>query len=302
MAFDLEGYIMSRPVEVRERLREQMKHSESCYHLNGEHIELPNDRENLLAVIQRMKRYMLDTNFLWNDEAGKPENFDKAFILGQTVTDEVRDVRKLFFGPRVNVCNNNLFEFGMEEFRGVFYLKLSRLDSNLRSIFDEKKLETESLSTVASPQRLSNVQLMRQSILEILELKHIKHAPKAGVMEHKRASLMQAIRANAPHCFLNYWNAVDVATNCYALLLLERDGIGDKTRHEFNKPNNPNIFGDTRLVQNALWHMSHILSRDKAVKRMGEYIDLPAITVSEKLENPYLRILWFRLLKLIRVR
>jgi hypothetical protein len=58
--------------------------------------------------------------------------------------------------------------------------------------------------------------------------------------------------------------------------------IGVKTRDEFCDPNRRNVFGDTRLIQNALWLKARILSNDGAVKRMVEYLGLPEISVMEK--------------------
>jgi hypothetical protein len=71
---------------------------------------------------------------------------------------------------------------------------------------------------------------------------------------------------------------------CYAALLMEDDAIGKKTRDEFNLVDgagNPkrNLFGDTRLIQNALWLKSRIISSDGAVTRMASYLGVPEITI-----------------------
>jgi hypothetical protein len=61
---------------------------------------------------------------------------------------------------------------------------------------------------------------------------------------------------------------------------LELDDVGNKTRQEFNETDRPNVFGDIRLFQNALWLKSRIISNDAAVRRMAEYAAMPEITVT----------------------
>jgi hypothetical protein len=272
------------------------------YSLTGEHFEHVLDREDLLAVISGMRRYMIDTNAesIAKSEASKPENFDKAFIIGQTLMDERDDLMKLLFDSRTDISNNNLFTFGMNEFSGRRFLTLARLDEYHRSTFDEQKLadesrrsatKTDAKSIARKQARMEDIRSMKDSLVKNLELPSVKNRPAAAIAEQKKASLLRAIRANAPSCLLNYWNSVDVACKCYAVLLLERDDIGDKTRSEFNKAENPNVFGDARVVQNALCLSSHILSRDKGVKRMVEYIGLPEISVMDKIMNPLARVL-----------
>ena len=122
--------------------------------------------------------------------------------------------------------------------------------------------------------------ISKQKIVAILNLSDVANLPPFEETERKKTKIIQSVRSKAPGCFKNYWNARDVVSNCYAALLLERDEVGEKTRNEFNDPQRRNVFGDTRLVQNALWLNSRILSNDNAVGRMVEYLALPEIKMS----------------------
>jgi hypothetical protein len=130
----------------------------------------------------------------------------------------------------------------------------------------------------------NNVSDLKNRILnDILRLPDVTSLPPVEFTD-KWTQLIQVIRAKASSCFLHYWNAAKVSEFCYAALLLEPDGVGKKTREEFSsqdEASNPkrNVFGDTRLIQNALWLNARILSNDRAVMRMVEYLGLPEITV-----------------------
>jgi len=295
------------PEAKRNLLRRQMEHSVSYYDLNGQHVKTALDKEDLLSVVGGIRRYMVDTNSPWKREASKPENFDKAFIIGQTVADEQVNLKGVFFGKNTDISNNNLFTFGLIAFSGVSCLEISRLDAHFSLTFDHEKLNEE--STRANSTNVEFLQREREHMCDVLGLKQdilhrlgfstfpITQLPPIQDTEPKKARMIDIIRSSAPYSAKNFCNAVEVASFCYAALLLERDDVGSKTRNEFNDSTNRNVFGDTRLVQNALWLNAHMLSSDKAVKRMVDYINLPAITVTDKIVNPFARVLWFRLLK-----
>ena len=127
---------------------------------------------------------------------------------------------------------------------------------------------------------MASVLDLKQRILTTLNLSGVANLPSIDETEWKKAKIIQIVQSKAPSCFKDYWKAAEVASHCYAALLLERDEVGEKTRSEFNDPRRRNVFGDTRLVQNALWLNSRILSNDKAVGRMVEYLALPEIKVT----------------------
>jgi hypothetical protein len=302
MASLLESYMEAEklPETTRQLLREQAQHSVSCYGLNGQYLQNGFDKENLLAVLVRMERYIIDSNLLGSVcDAKEPKNRDKAFILGQTAEEETDNLEALLFGQNVDNSNNNLFIFGLvgPDASGLPapYLTIDRLDSHHQRIFNTKGLQKESRQRVKrmlddmefierERKGMADVLHFKEIILkEILRWPDITRLPPIEFNECKKVQLIEMIRAKAPSCFTNYSNAVCVASLCYAALLLEPDKIGVKTRNEFCEPNRRNVFGDTRLIQNALWLNARILSNDGAVTRMVEYLGLSEVTVANLL-------------------
>lgn len=304
---ELETWMDSKGISEAERIqfREFAKHSENCYREDGQYLKNPIDKEELLSVLVKMERYLVDSNFPGSvGEAKKPENRNKAFILGQTFTDERENLRDTLFGPKADNSNNNLFTFGYVGRNKIPHyptpcLVIQRLDVYYRTMMDEKRLQAESRSPAKRIEddahfiererdHFDYVSDMKHRILnDILHLPDVASLPPVEFTERKKALLIQIIRSKASGCFLHYWNAVEVSSHCYAALLLEPDGVGIKTREEFtfqDEAGNPkrNVFGDTRLIQNALWLNARILSNDRAVRRMTEYLSLPEITVTEK--------------------
>jgi hypothetical protein len=289
----------------RIKFREFAKHSESCYTETGQYLKHALDKEDLLSVLMRMERYLADSNQPGLvGEARKPENRNKAFILGQTFTDERENLRDTLFGPKADNSNNNLFTFGyLGRSRIQHYptpcLVIHRLDVYYRSMMDENRLRAASRSPAKRTTQdadfiererdhVGYVSDMKHRILnDILHLSDVTSLPPVEFTERKKAQLMQIIRSKASGCFLHYWNAVEVSSLCYAALLMERDGVGEKTRKELSFQDEAgnlrrNVFGDTRLIQNALWLNARILSNDRALGRMAEYLRLPEITVTEE--------------------
>jgi hypothetical protein len=304
---ELETWMDSKGVSESERrqFREFARHSESCYTENGQYLEHPLDKEDLLSVLMRMERYLVDSNLPGLvAEAKRPENRNKAFILGQTFTDERENLKDTLFGPKADNSNNNLFTFGYVGERKTRHLPtpclvIHRLDVYYRPMMDEKRLRSASRSPAKGIKQDADLiererdhfdyvsDLKNRILNDILHWPDVTSLPPAEFTERKKAQLIQIIRSKAPGCCLYYWKAVEVSSLCYAALLLEPDGIGQKTRKEFSfqdaagKPKR-NVFGDTRLIQNALWLNARILSNDHAVRRMVEYLGLPEITVTER--------------------
>jgi hypothetical protein len=303
---EFEAWMDSKGISEGERVqfREFAKHSESCYTENGQYLKDPIDNEDLLSVLLKMERYLIDSNLPGSvGEAKKPENRNKAFILGQTFTDERENLRDTLFGSKADNSNNNLFTFGYVGRNKIRHyptpcLVIHRLDVHYRPMMDQKRLQAESRSPAKRIEDDADfIERERDHFDYVSDMKHrilndILHLPDVASLlpvefaEREKARLIQIIRSKASSCFLHYWNAIEVSSHCYAALLLELDGVGIKTRDEFNshdEAGNPkhNVFGDTRLIQNALWLNARILSNDRAVRRMTEYLGLPQITVTE---------------------
>jgi hypothetical protein len=89
-------------------------HEVSFCTLDGRFVPFaPQPAVNLFETISKMERYVVDSHGNWKAEAGKPENRDRAFILGRTILEEQHNTRGLLFSPKVTLVNNNLFLLGM---------------------------------------------------------------------------------------------------------------------------------------------------------------------------------------------
>jgi len=305
MDFDVEAWTDSQgfPDGARLRIRQQIEHASSFYMPCGEHIKYISDKENLFEVLMKMQRYLIDSNL--SDplrDAAKPENKNKAFILGQTYTDEQDNLKAALL--KWDNSNNNLFDFGyMEEPIGGFptpCVMINRLDAHQPLTFNmekmrlesrphEKKLKDDPKYVVRHKKHLEAVNDLKSRILAFhLCLENLDPLPSPEFMAGCNKELIETIRHRAPSAFKDYEVAWEVATMCHAALLMEpKDNlVARKTREEFSREEgigNPkrNLFGDTRLIQNALWLNSRIISKDGAVKRMASYLGVPGITVVE---------------------
>jgi hypothetical protein len=246
-----------------------------------------------------MERYLVDSNLPDSiRDAAKPANRDKAFILGQTFTDEQENLENAILGH--DNSNNNLFEFGYVGTEVLWTrgecIMINRLDEHQPVTFDKEGLRLESRPRQKRKQddpnfierekkrEADNCQFKAVILNEILKWPDITNLPPAEYRERKKAQLIEMVRSKSAHCFKNYGEAVGVASHCYSALLLEPDEVGRKTRQELHDENgNPkrNCFGDTRLIQNALWLNSRIISKDVAVKRMVSYLNLRHVIVKE---------------------
>jgi len=305
MKFALESYMESEGLPETERLllRQQANHSFSLYRRNGEHLEHPLGKEDLLAVLTGMERFMVDNNSSWKKEAAKPENRDKAFIVGDTIMDEPYDLEGNLFSNKVDISNNNIFAFGAIDWQELApylagphhlilppCLTIDRFDSYFQILCDKEKLRRDSRPRTKRTdahflerewKRAYNDSDARAWVLQQLGLREVVKIALVPDAASRQAKIIQTIRSEVPNCFKDYVRASNIAYLCYAALLLEpsdkEDSVGWKTRNEFNDTGNVNVFGDTRLVRDALWFGSRILSSDGAVKRMAEYIATPNI-------------------------
>ena len=160
---------------------------------------------------------------------------------------------------------------------------LERLDSHFRSVFDESSLieaskpkneRTDARFLEYQNQFKADVEHERNVILLLLgKIKDISELPSPKELEQKRTQFLAFIQKEAPQCSGDYLKTVGVARHCYALLLAEKL----KMRTEFSKQDYLNVFGDTRIIQNALFLQAGIFSGDKPLKRMASYAGLDCV-------------------------
>ncbi len=195
--------------------------------------------------------------------------------------EEQRDTRGLLFGPKVDLCNNNIFLLGMLSQLGERppWVKLERLDEACRKEFDEKRLSNAARGLKDAKLlkyergRLENIRAEKDAVRSIIGVTDIASLPAPRELQGARADLLAFIRAGVPTCVNQYLKAVDIARHCYALLLMEKLAI----RTEFASPDYDNVFGDTAAIQNALFLKAAILSEDKQLRRMAGYVGLECI-------------------------
>ena len=273
---------------MTDKLREQLKHSVSHCTMDGRLWPNPIQRENLFQVLEGMERYIVDSNSNWKAESKEPRNKDVAFIIGRTVDTEEDNLKGLLFSPKVDVTNNNIFGFGLEDVAGLRLVALHRLDRYFKLIFDPVKLDEESkprtkrtnVENVLSEKRaIASIEQEKSVILDILGVHRIADLPERKALANKERDLLGCIRSNAIHCRYNWKLSVEVARRCYALLLIQQR----RMRSEFALPGYRNVFGDMTLVQNGIFLRAGILSADKAPKTMLSYTGLTEVVCRKSL-------------------
>lgn len=261
----------------------------SFHTFKGERIKPTFGKKNLLDVILRHERFVCDSNSSWKDEAGKICNRSKVFIIPHTALDEPEDVHGNLFGKKVDFSNENIYFFTAAPYQGGLCLAIERYDSEfinrfspdkIKQVSRERMKKTDPKYLESEREILAQVRKEKENILSVLNVPNIENLPSVKDSEQIKSGIINYVRSAGPKCFKNYQNAMNVAGLCYAALLLEQDDVGKKTRNEFSNPSRRNLFGDTWLFRDALWFNARILSNDRAVARMVEYVALPEIKVT----------------------
>jgi len=267
----------------------QSGHSFSLYSLTGEMVSHPFCRKDLFGVITGMERYVVDNSSDWKKESRQPQNASKAFIVGRTVSDETENLKSVFHSDKVDVSNNNIFSFGLNNMLyGKTLVWIERVDKAFLSVIDAEKLQeetkpfaerTDERFTEWRKERFAGIERTKRKIFGILDVDDIvKLAPRSELSELEMR-LTDYIRTNSARCFRHWINSAMVAECCYALLLIQDRQI----RNEFAKPDYLNVLGDTMLVHNALFFRAKIFSGDFAPKKMASYIGDVGITTMSKI-------------------
>ncbi len=277
--------------EAQRRLIQQSAPYPMSFHtFKGERVQPSFGKENMLDVLMRRERFVCDSNSSWKDEAGEIGNQAKAFIIGHTVLDEPEDVQGNLFGKKVKFTNENIFFFTIAPYQsGTCCLAIERYDSQFRKRFDPYELKRVSQERIkktdvryleSEREHMSIVHDEKKKLLSFLNITDIENLPPVDVSEQMKSGIVRDVRSAGPQCFRDYEFSMDTAMRCYAALLLERDDVGKKTRIEFSDPNRRNVLGDVILFRDALWFKARILSNDRAVARMADYVVLPEIRVT----------------------
>jgi hypothetical protein len=276
----LDAFLASLSDDEKAEVAMQRKHAFSVYSINGDHYPHADEREELLYVLSNRECYVVDSNSDWQKEAAKPENKEKAFVIGRTVTDEQWNRKAVFFGKQVNITNNNLFILAPEDIRCERVICLHRLDEYYRCILDEQSLTDESRpieqreSDISfklwQKDRFESIEQEKRAILLLLGLRDISDLKQPKDLSKERGQVFSFVQAAAPRSMGHYRRAVEIARHCYLLLLIERRDI----RTAFSNPDDINVLNDTFLLQNAVFLGAGIMTHDRALKRMARYAGL----------------------------
>ena len=274
----------------RQLLQKAAPHSLSFYTFKGEHMQPSFGKENLLDVLMRRERFVCDSNSSWKDEAGKVGNRSKAFIIGHTALDEPEDVLGNLFGKKVNITNENIFFFTIAPYQeGTRCLAIERYNSHflkrfnpveLKRVSRERVKKTDANYLESERELMGQVCREKENILSFLNMSDIASLPPLEVTEQMKSGIIQYVRSVGHKCLGDFQFSMNVAGLSYSALLLEQDDVGKKTRKEFSDPKRRNVLGDVLLLRDALWFKARILSNDRAVMRMAEYLALPEIKVA----------------------
>ena len=276
-----QNYLNLLSGDERAELTLMRKHEFSLYGLNGEHYSHVDEKEDLLSMLLRVERYVVDSNVDWQVEAAKPENQNKAFIIPRTVTDEAWNIQAALFGPKVKVENKNLFLFGPEKTRNDPVFVIHRLET-YKLILEDGGLAEESKPTEERhsdlrfieqlQKRRDNVKIEQQAILVLLGVSDIGYLPARNELTEKIAQFSVVIERDVPLCLGNFGRGIHVARLCYARSLMEQRSM----RTEFAKQG-VNVMNDTFSLQNALFFGAGIMTKDANLRRMADYAGLPLI-------------------------
>ncbi len=267
----------------------EIKHSFSLYKMTGEPFSHPFCREDLFSVITGMERYVVDSSSDWKSESQKQQNANKAFIIGRTVLDEAENPLGVFHSKKVDVSNNNIFSFYLDDaLNSQTLVWIDRVDKAYFTVVDRQKLveekkpladRTDEKSVQWRKRTLAGIDHTKRRILDILDVGNIAELTPSAELSALESRLTEYIQANSQYCFRHWVNSAMVAECCYALLLIRHRNI----RNEFAEPDYLNVLGDTMLVHNALFFRAKILSKDFAPKKMASYVGDSEIVAASKI-------------------
>lgn len=158
---------------------------------------------------------------------------------------------------------------------------LKRFDpGRIKQVSRERMEKSDPAYLESERELLALVRDEKVNILSFLNIADVANLPPVEVTEQIKCGIVQHVRSKSHECCRDYQLSMNIAGLCYAALLLERDEVGKKTRSEFSDPKRRNVLGDVLLFRDALWFNARILSNDRAVTRMAEYVALPEIKVT----------------------
>ncbi len=243
-------------------LRANMKHSFSVYDFKSNFLG-SSTGEDLFHVICSGERIIVD-NCEWKKRSlAQPQ---LAFILGKTIVDERNNLHGELFNEKIRGGRSNVFLFGVEKIKDCSIgLVIHRLDAHLPEIFSGP-IPPRSGPNAGDPNKW-NCPIKRERLRDSVK----------NLMNDSSERLHGYVASNVQACFRNFDQSCLVADYCHALALLEIRQQSHRERQKFSN-NASNLFGDTALIQNALFLGAKILSGDRAfLKQMADYCSIQLV-------------------------
>jgi hypothetical protein len=261
-----------------------VEHDRLLMDFDGKHVTTPFMHQNgagLWEEIQNYKqRWIVDNHTPVEKLAHSPEFSDAAFIRGTTVLNEQAQPILLFekvSGERKTFLN--VFHFSVPWLHGQYWLAIDRLDRAYLSIHNRKKVIADSEFKNPRDEGAEQLNALRLIMWRCVLWMAYR---RAGLL--LGSSIVEAIRGLVPRCLKNYRLSANVATLCFARLLVD----SENARNNFEKNGSMNGFMDAGLIKDALFFNAGILSRDREVGRMARYCGIRVKTRLEAASGKHL--------------
>lgn len=226
--------------------RRLLGHAVAIYSENG--VFLGGTRGDLWPEATREPSWIVDTNIPWERFArAEPQS---SFILGRTMVLESDSLRSVITRLEQQPLPN-VYTLEGDRREGRFVLLLDRACDTLQLKFRN---------------RIRRIQSMTDD-----EIARVNSAP---IREEKRRfvrnlcredpnQLLQRIRRDSPRCCRNYRLAMFVSLGAFALHLQELRRLREQDRLDRFDRNDPHVFGDAELLQDALFLGVGVFSDDR---------------------------------------
>lgn len=234
--------------------------------------------KNLFQEILGMEaRYLIDTNIPWERYSAMPHYLNSAFVMGPTIARE-KSRTAIFENSNGIKVRNNVFIFSLwppKEGGLVMRLAIERLDGHTLAIrkrdelrrWDDPNYRIEEYNPPEARQQ------EKMSILEKLGMTQMSELKETKRMHQAADNLKNSLKQKAKDSFRDFRKCIDVAERAYGILLADSQSALNEFRQ--SDPHDRNVFGDTEVIQNALFFGATVLSTNhKHVGKMAEYCGL----------------------------
>jgi hypothetical protein len=232
------------------------EHNFSIYNLDMHNIA-NSKGEDLFHTITSMARVVVDNNAEWKSRSEREPQ--SAFLLGRTIDNETPNLEGVFSNRKICNGRTNVFLTGIEVAQRQKLIVIHRLDPHFKAVF---RGALPNLDQIQSPEKAAwNNPIARADLRDRILFELTRSSD---------AALTAKIVEQSQHCLRNYNLSCITASWAYGLMLAE---TFHRDKREVKKfvDNHENLFGDTAVIQEALFYDAAILSHDRHVRTMAAY-------------------------------